>query len=337
MPPKHTPSNKKPSDDNPTKDNVNKKDNVNNKNTVNKTPKSQKNEELLPKKKQKKIKQWCVPKRTETSDNTAITRSTQASNSSIVNTQSTSKETSNNTASTSFIQAINTSIMNPQSTSKETSNNTAITSFTQASNTSIVNPSSPITVSTTSTNITTTTTATATSSSIEGGYAILDQMEMSSFRSESERAIFGPSTSTRVTSRNTLGNSKIETVLVDVHRGRDKSTESDDNNNHLVKKRRKVQKGLRPKKTNLNKTNSNDSELSESEDISKQPRPRGAQGKFISKQNKHANDASVNIVGENSCVLESNASVKGVRGRGRPRLNKLAQNILEHNAEKEKK
>ena len=256
-----------------------------------------------------------------------------------MNTQSTSKETSNNTDISSFTQASNTSIVNPRSTSKETSNNTAITSFTQASNTSIVNPSSPITVSTTSTNITTTTTtATATSSSIEGGYAILDQMELSSFRSESERAIFGPSTSTRVTSRNTLGNSKIETVLVDVHRGRDKSTESDDNNNHLdlVKKRRKVQKGGRPKKTNLNKTNSNDSELSESEDISKQPRPRGPQGKIISKQNKDANDASVNIVGENSCVLESNASVKGVRGRGRPRLNKLAQNILEHNAEKEK-
>ena len=218
---------------------------------------------------------------------------------------------------------------------KETSNNTAITSFKQVSNTSIVNPSSPITVSTSSTNITTTTTATATSSSIEGGI----EMELSM---DSERAIFGHSTSTMVTSRNTI-NSKIEAVLVpvDVHRERDKSTESDDNNNHvdIVKKRRKVQKGGRPKKTNLNKTNSNDNELSECEDISKQPRPRGPQGKFISKQNKDANDASVNIVGENSCVLESNASVKGVRGRGRPpksSLNKMAKSILEHDAEREK-
>ena len=200
--------------------------------------KPQKNEE---KKKQKAMMEaWFI---TETSNDTDITSSTQASNSSIVNTQS---------------------------TSKKTSNNTAITSFTQASNTSIVNPSSPITVSTTSTNITTTTTATATSSSIEGGF----EMELSM---DSERAIFGPSTSTMVTSRNTI-NSKIEAVLVpvDVHRERDKSTESDDNNNHVdIVKRRKVQTGGRPKKTNLNKSNSNESELIESEVISKQPRPRG--------------------------------------------------------------
>ena len=199
-----------------------------------------------------------------------------------MNTQSTSKETSNNTDISSFTQASNTSIVNPRSTSKETSNNTAITSFTQASNTSIVNPSSPITVSITSTNITTTTTATATSSSIEGGF----EMELSM---DPKRAIFGTSTSTMVTSRNTI-NSQIESVLVpvDVHHGeRDKSTESDDNSNHvdIVKKRKKVQKvGRPPKKTN-HKTNSNESELNESElieselieseVISKQVQPRG--------------------------------------------------------------
>ena len=44
-------------------------------------------------------------------------------------------------------------------------------------------------------------------------------------------------------------------------------------------------------------------------------------------------------MGENSGVLESNASVKGVRGRGRPpksSLNKMAKSILEHDAEREK-
>ena len=102
-----------------------------------------------------------------------------------------------------------------------------------------MNPSSPITVSTSSTNITTTTTATATSSSIEGGI----EMELSM---DSERAIFGHSTSTMVTSRNTI-NSKIDAVLVpvDVHHGeRDKSTKSDDNSNHVdtVNKRKKFKK-----------------------------------------------------------------------------------------------
>ena len=226
------------------------------------------------------------------------------------------------------------------SSSKENSNNTAINSSTQASNNSIVNPSSPITDSTTSTTITTTTTATATSSSIGGTYAILDQIEMSSkLRSESEYSesdLFG--TSTRITSRNTLGDysNKME-IAVDVHHTND-STESDDN--HLDKKRRKIQKVVRPKKTNLrDRTKSSDSELNESEDISKQPRPRGPKGHYISKKDKNANDVSVNIVGENSCVVESDASVKEVRGWGRPpksSLNKMAKSILEHDAEREK-
>ena len=57
----------------------------------------------------------------------------------------------------------------------------------------------------------------------------------------------------------------------------------------------------------------------------------GEKGRFISKQNTHANDTSVNIVGENSGVLESNDRVSSERVR-----NKMAQNIMDTAAEKEK-
>ena len=100
---------------------------------------------------------------------------------------------------------------------------------------------------------------------------------------------------------------------MDVHHRHD-STESDDN--YLDKKRSKIQKVTKSKKTKLrDKTKSSDSELNETliEDNSKKPRPRGPKGHYISKKDKNANDVSVNIVGENSCVGESDVSVRGVR------------------------
>ena len=71
-------------------------------------------------------------------------------------------------------------------------------------------------------------------------------MELSMDPESAESALFGISTSTMVTSRSTI-NSQLGSVLVpvDIHHGeRDKSTESDDNSNHvdIVNKRKKFKK-----------------------------------------------------------------------------------------------
>merc|ERR1712121_110570 len=126
-----------------------------------------------------------------------------------------------------------------------------------------------------------------------------------------------------------------------IHVERNQSTESEDNHMDTVK-RKKVQRGGRPTKKTNNKTNSNQSdfnkieligsEIIEHEVISKQVKPRGHKGRFIS--NAQANDTNVNIVGENSGVLQSNDSVS--RGRERRVHNTMAQNIKDTAIEKAK-
>merc|ERR1712121_604287 len=167
---------------------------------------------------------------------------------------------------------------------------------------------------------------------------------------DSKSAVFGITTSTEITNRSTI-NSQLgsASVSVDIHGERDKdihvernqSTESEDNHEDIVK-RKKVQRGGRPTKKTNNKTNSNQSdfnkiqligsEIIEHEFISKQVKSRGYKGRFISKA--QANDTNVNIVGENSGVSQSNDRVS--RGREQRVHNTMAQNIKDTAIEKAK-
>ena len=263
MLPRKAPKRKKSSDDKSTKDKVKKKDDLHKKSTVNENPKSQKNEKLLPKTKQEKIKQWCVPKRTVTSDNTDNSSFTQATNASSVNPGSNSKDISDNTGITGCTQAINDSIVN-QSISKDTVDNTDISSFTQATNASIVNLGSTSTDISDNTGITGCTRASndsivnqsiskdtvdntdissftqATNASIVNTSSSIAEMELCM---DPESALFGITTSTEVTNRSTI-NSQLgsASVSVDIHGERDKdihvernqSTESEDNHEDTV-------------------------------------------------------------------------------------------------------
>merc|ERR1712121_130636 len=127
---------------------------------------------------------------------------------------------------------------------------------------------------------------------------------------DSKSAVFGITTSTEITNGSTI-NSQLgsASVSVDIHGERDKdihverkqSTESEDNHEDTVK-RKKVQRGGRSTKKTYNKTNSNQSdfnkiqligsEIIEHEVISKQVKSRGDKGRFFFK--KQANDTNVN-------------------------------------------
>merc|ERR1712121_11120 len=90
---------------------------------------------------------------------------------------------------------------------------------------------------------------------------------------DSENAVFGITTSTEVTNRSTI-NSQLgsASVSVDIHGERDKdkdvernqSTESEDNHEDTVK-RKKVQRGGRPTKKTNYKTDSNQSDFNKNQ------------------------------------------------------------------------